>query len=285
MRHILFITWMILLMISCKNSQNTGQNEWIDLFNGTDLSGWYTWQKAPEPSSVVEGLPKDPDGNYLEPIGKNKDPLGVFTVVMEDELPAIRISGETYGILVTENTFENYHLRLEFKWGDERYPPRENELMDSGILYHSMGPEGAWGGVWMKSLECQVMEQACGDFICVDTTYADIPAGRSSSDERYRYRKGSEMNTFGPEQGYCQKNQDYEKTAGEWNVMEIYTFGNESVHLVNGKLNMHAYNLRYLENGKEVPLSNGKIQLQSEGAEIFYRNIQIKSIDRIPDEI
>jgi hypothetical protein len=157
--------------------------------------------------------------------------------------------------------------------------------MDSGILYHSMGPEGAWGGVWMKSLECQVMEQACGDFICVDTTYADIPAARPSPDERYRYQQGAEKITFNPEQGYCQKSKDYEKPAGEWNVMEIYTYGNESIHVVNGQMNMHAYHLRFLKEGQEVPLTRGKIQLQSEGAEIFYRNIRIRPIDSLPDEI
>jgi hypothetical protein len=272
-------------MISCVKDQNSTRNDWVDLFNGQDLSGWYTWQRAPEPSSKVEGIPKDNDGNYLEPIGKNKDPLNVFSVVEEDGQSAIRISGETFGILVTEKTFKNYHLRLEFKWGNERFPPREDELMDSGILYHSMEPEGAWDGVWMKSIECQVMEQACGDFICVDTTLADIPAEKPSPDERYRYKKDAGKITFNPDQGYCQKDEDHEKPAGQWNIMEIYVYGNESIHAVNGRMNMHAFNLLFLENGKEIPLTSGKIQLQSEGAEIFYRNIQIRPINRIPEDI
>lgn len=197
--------------------------------------------------------------------------MHVFTIVVEDNQLAIRISGEIFGILVTKKVYENYHLRLEFKCEGEKYPPLKDELRDREILYHSIGPEGAWGGVWMKVLECQVMEKACGDFICVDTTFADIPAIRSSSEERYRFTEGAEKITFSPEQGYCQKNRDYEKPAGEWNVMEIYTFGKESIHVVNGKLNMHAYNLRYLEHGKEVPLDSGKIQMQSEWAEIFYK--------------
>jgi hypothetical protein len=285
MKQIPIFFLLIFLVLSCRPDQQATQDSWNDLFNGKDLSGWYTWQGIPEPTSYLEGLTRDAEGNYLEPIGKNNDPLNVFTVVLEDGQPAIRISGENYGILVTEKIFENYHLRLEFKWGDESFPPRENELKDSGILYHSMGPEGAWGGVWMKSLECQVMEQSCGDFICVDTTFADIPAERPLPDERFRYNSKAKKITFSPEQGYCQKNQDYEKPAGEWNVMEIYTFGNESIHTVNGHLNMHTYNLRYLDHGKEVPLSKGKIQLQSEGAEIFYRNVQIKPIKAIPEEI
>ena len=286
LRFILIFSFIASVLVSCQSSQKgESDSTWENLFNGNDLSGWYTYQRWPEPTSEVEGMVRDEHGKYQSPIGINKDPLHVFTVVEEDGKKAIRISGEVFGILVTEKEFENYHLRLEFKWGDEKYPPRKNDLMDSGILYHSIGAEGSWGGVWMKSLECQVMEESTGDFICVDTTYADIPAVRESPDKRYKYLKGAESITFSTERSYCEKDQDHEKPVGEWNVMEIYTVGNESMHVVNGKINNRAFNLRYLENGMEIPLSKGKIQLQSEGAEIFYRNIQIMPIKEIPAEI
>jgi hypothetical protein len=279
---ILLVSGFMILNCQTRKNSDTGF-EWESLFNGRDLEGWYTWQRALEPTSEVPGIPRDESGNYQEPIGKNKDPLDVFTVVNEDGEPAIRISGETYGILVTEKSFKDYHLKLEFKWGEKKYPPRENEIMDSGILYHSTGPEGAWGGVWMKSFECQIMEQACGDFICVDTTIADIPAARPSPDERYHYREGAARVTFSPSQAYCVKDMDHENPMGEWNTIEIYTFGNESMHIVNGKINMHAYELRHIVNGQEVALSSGKIQIQSEGAEVFYRNIRIRSIEEKPE--
>ena len=72
---------------------------------------------------------------------------------------------------------------------------------------------------------------------------------------------------------------------GEWNTMEIYTYGGNSVHVVNGQVNMRVYNARYLKEGVETPLTNGKIQLQSEGAEIFYRHIQIEPIDAFPESL
>ncbi|MDP3642317.1 MAG: DUF1080 domain-containing protein [Bacteroidota bacterium] len=282
----LIFLFAMFFLLSCQPAQK-GKREyaWESLFNGNDLTGWYTYQRNPEPTSIVEGMTRDEKGKYLEPIGINKDPLHVFTVVEENGQKVIRISGEVFGILVTEKEYENYHLRLEFKWGSKKFPPRENEPMDSGILYHSIGKEGAWGGVWMKSLECQVMEEACGDFICVDTTLADIPAVRESPNNRFHYLKGAELVTFNQEKSYCVKDVDHEKPDGEWNVMEVYTVGNKSMHVVNGKINLRASNLRYLVNGKEVPLSKGKIQLQSEGAEIFYRNIQIRPITEIPEEI
>ena len=43
-------------------------------------------------------------------------------------------------------------------------------------------------------------------------------------------------------------------------------------------------NSRHKVGGAEVPLTKGKIQIQSEGAEVFYRNIAVRPITAIPDE-
>ena len=290
------VIFVSMIIISCtnkgqENSTEAGdagslqETEWEMLFNGTDLAGWYTYQRQPESASEVAGMARDEAGNYIDPLGVNNDPLNVFTIVEEDGAPAIRISGEVFGILVTEKEFENYHLKVEFKWGDEKYPPREDKKMDSGILYHSIGAEGAWGGVWMKSLECQVQETDCGDYISVDTVFVDIPAMKNEEDGRHYYNKNAERITFQPELSYCNKEADHENPKGEWNTMEIYTFNGTSVHVVNGNVNMRAYNSRYLKDGVETPLTRGKIQLQSEGAEIFYRNILIRPITEIPGEL
>ena len=67
--------------------------------------------------------------------------------------------------------------------------------------------------------------------------------------------------------------------------MEIYTLGGESVHVVNGNVNMRISNSRQISEDQELPLTKGKIQLQSEGVEVFYRNIRIRSIDEIPGEL
>ena len=290
MKRFIVLLTLILLIYSCqkKSANDNSKSEstkWIELFNDRDLSGWYTYQKQPEPTSIVNGLDKNEKGFYIDPLGLNNDPLNVFSVVTEDNEPAIRISGEVFGILVTDQIFENYHLKLEFKWGNKKYPPREDKKMDSGILYHSIGPEGAWGGVWMKSLECQVQETDCGDFISVDTVFADIMARKDENNGRYYYDPTADTLTFMPERSYCNKSQDYENPFGDWNTIEIYTVDGKSVHVVNGKVNMRLFNSRYIIDGDEIKLSKGKIQLQSEGAEIFYRNIQLRDIKEIPREL
>ena len=284
----LFLSAFILAACKGPSSNNAtstepaSENEWTQLFNGEDLGGWYTYQKEPEATSEVSGMARNDDGSYLEPIGLNQDPLEVFTVVSEESAPAIRISGEVFGILVTEKEYENYHLSLEFKWGEEKYPPRKDKKRDSGILYHSVGAEGAWGGVWMKSLECQVQEGDCGDYISVDTVLADIHAGYDVEKGWFYHAPDSALMTFSPSRSYCHKSQDYEHPSGQWNTIEIYAVGGESVHVVNGKVNNHIFTSRQMINGKEVPLTRGKIQLQSEGAELFYRHIRIRDIDQIP---
>jgi hypothetical protein len=298
MRNLTFKAVIILfasstLFLSCTNpsskanpaSDNTAESQWVSLFNGENLDGWYTYQMRPEPTSEVPGLNQDDQGNYLEPIGLNNDPLQVFTVVKEDDTPAIRISGEVFGIVVTEKEYENYHLSLQFKWGSAKYPPRKNEKRDSGILYHSIGKEGAWGGVWMRSLECQVQEGDCGDYISVDTVLADTPAILDEESGLYLHSPGSETLTFSVERSYCHKSDDYENPSGQWNTMEIYTVGGSSIHVVNGHVNMRLSNSRQISGGEELPLTKGKIQLQSEGAEVFYRNIKIEAIKAIPEEL
>ena len=80
------------------------------------------------------------------------------------------------------------------------------------------------------------------------------------------------------------KGADYENPTGEWNTIELMTVGQTSVHLVNGKPNLVLRNARHTADGKEVPLTAGKIQLQSEGAEVFYRNITVRPLEKIPAE-
>ncbi|MGE3805220.1 MAG: DUF1080 domain-containing protein [Gemmataceae bacterium] len=242
------------------------------LFNGKDLTGWDTWLGRPQGGK--------------EPVGLNKDPDKVYTVVMVDGQPAIRISGQTFGALTSQDEFENYHLKLEFKWGEKKWPPREKAVRDSGLLYHCVGPQGAQGSFWMQSQECQIQEHDCGDYWSVAGGIVDVEGMRKDGKGPIIYKKGGEKFTV-PSKGTGSrivKGADYEKPTGEWNTIELLTVGGTSVHVVNGKVNMILTNSRHKVGDKEEPLTKGKIQLQSEGAEVFYRNVQVKPIKEIPGE-
>ena len=70
--------------------QSPAQEGWTSLFNGKDLFGWDTWLGKPLKAN--------------DPIGLNKDPRNVYTVVDVDGQPAIRISGEIFGAITAPNS-------------------------------------------------------------------------------------------------------------------------------------------------------------------------------------
>lgn len=262
----------LLLSVCAASTSGADKDDWTPLFNGKDLSGWETWLGKPHKGTEVLGL--------------NNDPNKVYTVVEVDGKPAIRISGEVFGALTTKEEFENYHLKLEFKWGDKRWPPREKDVRDSGLLYHCVGKHGAAGTFWMQSLECQIQEHDCGDYWSVANAIVDVEGERKDGKGSVIYKKGGTKFTVpGKDTGArIIKDADYEKKSGEWNTIELLTVGQTSVHIINGKANMVLTNSRRKDGDKEVPLTRGKIQLQSEGAEVFYRNVMLKPLKKIPDE-
>ncbi len=263
-KYFLFISATILLALySCQT-----EKPWQPLFNGENLDGWETW---------VGPLEEDGD-----PVGLNNDPLNLFSVVELDGENVIRISGEVNASLATKEEFENYHLSVELKWGQEVYSRR-----NSGLLYHSYGDFGAGLGVWMSSHELQLWTGNIGDSYRMGKSYCEIPMEKNA-EGKYVYTKGAELIPSIPdtETRVVAKNGDYEKAIGEWNTIELYCVGTTSVHVVNETVNMVNFNSgKYLGEGNIEPLSKGKIQFQSEGGEVFLRNIKIKSIEEIPAEI
>jgi len=161
----------------------------VRLFNDKDFEGWTKWIKH-------AGKATDPAD----------DSRGVFTV--EDGV--IHVSGEEFGCLTTRREFADYRLTVDFKWGERRWPPREQDRRDSGILLHCTGPDK----VWTKSIECQVQEGDTGDFWLVSGTHLDV--GGKPAKER------------------TVKTRDAEKPRGEWNTVEVVCAGDAITNIVNG---------------------------------------------------
>jgi hypothetical protein len=200
----------------------------------------------------------------------------------------IRVSGEVFGCFTTEKEYDNYHLVVEFKWGEKTYPPREKGARDSGILLHCVGEDGAAGGTWMESIECQMIEGGTGDFILVSgkntptlkvevekrTTYS----GKKTREEPY-YKpggeimsfKGGRINWYGRDPkwtdtvGFRGKN-DVENPVGQWNTLEVICSGATITNILNGKV---------VNKGTDCSHTKGKILFQSEGAEVFFRRIEL----------
>ena len=229
-------------------------------FNGKDLAGFYP---------------------YLRDRGRD-DPNKVFSV--RDGM--ICISGQEFGGLTTQDEFHDYHLIVEWKWGERTWAPRKDKARDSGILVHCVGADGAAGGNWMESQECQVIEGGSGDFIMV--------AGRGKPsltcetrvgpDRQLYFEKGGKavtrnsgrFNWWGRDPAWKDElgfrgGRDVEKPAGEWNRMEVVCDGDSITTILNG----------YVVNiGTKSSLTRGKILFQSEGAEILFRKIEVRPLIR-----
>ena len=204
------------------------RNIWIreinvnKLFNNENTTGWYT---------------------FLDSLGKNNDPGKNFLV----ENNVLHIKGKYFGYLSTEKSYSNYYLKVIFKWGINKYAPRDKGKRDSGILYHFNESEKDL--VWPKSFECQVQEEDCGDYWCVGTML----------DSPNNFETAWEMK-------HIFRTKNYENPLGEWNTIEIICNGNQTEHYVNGHL---------VNCGTNASVESGKILLQSEGAEVYYKEVEL----------
>ena len=255
------------------------KNGWQTLFNGKNLSGWDTYL----------GPPLDDAGKKLSeiPVGLNKDPKNVFTVIDQEGEKVIRISGEDWGGIATKKVYSNFHLQLKFKWGTVTWGQKKNKKKDSGLLYFATGENGADYGAWMRSQEFQIEEGNCGDYWGVAGGIQDIPSVKRQ-DSSYVYDATGTLNTFSSTSTigrHCIKQGDAENASGEWNTVDLYCSGDTSVHVINGKVMMVLYHSGQLDNGKILPLTKGKIQIQSEGAEIFYKQIKLEPLNAIPENM
>lgn len=245
----------------------------IHLFDGRSLAPFYTW--------LVDD--------------HREDPLRVFSVVdMVDGAPAIRISGERWGGLVTRDPYRDYRLVVEFRWGLATWGERRNASRDSGILIHGQGPEGNTGpdgnGAWMRSVEAQVIEGGVGDFILI----AGLDAGgrrlvprmtaRVTTDRNgepvydpggeAREFEGGRINWSGRDADWQDRlgfrgKQDVESPYGEWTRLEVIADGDRVTNVVNGMV---------VNEGTRSSLTEGRILVQSEGAEIYFRRVDLEPL-------
>ena len=236
---------------------------WTPLFNGKDLSGWYT---------------------FLQKHGKDSDPDRVITI----EDGAIHLYKHAadrdqvvMGYIATDKEYDNYHLRFQFRWGGKKFQPRYALNRDAGLYYHITGPDA----VWPRALQFQIEQTNVGDLITLFGMELDSWVDPKTRDK--------EMPTYlPPDQGgqprvLGGKGVSYQKhLAGEheidgWNTVEIIAKGDTTTHILNGKVINSGKNIRFVDPAKPGPartLARGRIALEIEAAEIYFRNVEIKSV-------
>jgi hypothetical protein len=149
--------------------------------------------------------------------------------------------GKPNGYIRTETDYTNYVLKVEW-----RFNPVTKVPGNSGVLLRVQPPDK----LWPKSIEAQLESGNAGDFWNIDEFQMKVDPARTQG-----------RNT--------KKTHGAERPVGEWNEYEITVNHGDITLKVNGEV------LNEAHEAQEIP---GKIALQSEGAEIHFRNIRLSPL-------
>jgi hypothetical protein len=223
------------------------------------------------------------------------DPERVFSVVDQiDGAPAIRISGKVWGGLLTKQAFRNYRLVVEYRWGGVTWGDRKARARDSGVLLHAQGRLGNtrkdFNGPWLRSIEFQIIEGGVGDILPVAGFDENGEQVRPSLTARSRILREGEaifdehagpntfssgrINWWGRSPAWEDRvgfrgAQDVESPGTGWTRIEAVVENGNLTYYVNGTLVNAATGSSF---------TAGKIMIQSEGAEIYFRRIELQPI-------
>jgi hypothetical protein len=224
-----------------------------------------------------------------------EDPNQVFTVVdAVDGAPAIRVSGQDHGGIVTHQNYKDYRLVIEYRWGTATWGQRKARARNSGVLLHCQGEDGSYRpdftGPWLVSVEYEILEGRTGDVILVSGSKpgtgekilptlkmrakpGDFYWDPQAEPREFVAGKGH-LHWYGRDRNWKDElgfrgPQDVENPVGQWNRAEIVAKGGDLVYFLNGKKILEA---------TDSSLKHGRILLQSEGAEIFFRRIELQPL-------
>jgi hypothetical protein len=208
-------------------------------------------------SGVIHLLKQDRKAFYsfLREYGVDNDPDHVFRLANGQ----LHITGQHYGYFATRQEYSNYRLVAEFRWGEKTWAPRIDNARDSGVLVHTGGKDA----VWPKSIEAQIIEGGTGDILVVSGAYLTVDGVKKGPAIARFDRPG--RNPWEDKKGFRGPH-EIEKPTGQWNQMEIICKGDTVSISVNGHPTLSGTNA--------IPQS-GKIVMQSEGAEIFFRRLDL----------
>lgn len=168
------------------------------------------------------------------------DPMAAWTI----DRGVLVCKGQPIGYIRTTEKYTNFVLRLQW-----RFDPAKG-AGNSGVLVRMVEDDK----VWPKSVEAQLQSCSAGDFWNIDEFKMTVDPARTNG------RNTRKLSTASP----------VERPLGEWNEYEIIVNKGDVILSVNGQ------ELNRATDVEEVP---GFICLQSEGAEIHFRNIRLVPLD------
>ena len=228
-----------------------------NLFNGQNLDGWYI--KIKSGNEVLGKEVFQVENGIIHVFKDFPDSAG-----MKDN------NCDTHGLIYTNNKYSKFIFKFEYKWCKKIFNNFHKFQYDAGCYYHVYNDK-----IWPFGIEYQVRydhtkkRNHTGDYWASNTQF------QWYSLDSVTFKLPSEGGLKMPIKSgehRASLDADYNALNDEWNTCEVIVMGNEySIHKLNGKIVNMATNLS---------VGDGVIGLQSETAEIFYRNIMIKEFDK-----
>lgn len=188
---------------------------------------------------------------------------GNFSVVEVNRLPAVRASGEGQVAIETEREFEDFHLRFEYRWGAAA------GLHLASVRYHCTGPVGAKGTHGMELH----LNQAGSYLRKNDLLRFDLADLR-----------GGKVVPTGPAGQGVPPWSNRELPLGKWNQAALVCVGDSAVHVLNGAPVLALARSRRPGDPADVPVTRGRVRLQSVKGEVLFRKIEVRRATEIPAE-
>ncbi len=242
---------------------NHRDSGWVALFNGKNLDGLYPH---------VEG------GNWGENLNNvisvHDSMIHIYQGLKRSANPQAPM-----GVLSTGNDFSFYQSRVEYKAGDIKDDGwLKGDPYNSGFFYHAH----AGGPVWPPAIECQLKIHWNSNAVKPCTAAAgdcnDVFAGDYWLLSGVQIQKDGVTSQLG---GCCQPTYGNHKPDAEltgWNTMEIQVYGDSIFKNILNKTEVNHGSKSTWQNadGKRVPLTSGRVQLELEGSEFYFKNWEIR---------
>lgn len=236
---------------------------------------------------------------HLNPKASLSDDPKKIWAIGEDGI--MRVSGEGMGYLRTKQAYRDYHLVIDYQWGERTLGNRADRARDCGLLLHAYGPDGAFGDTWMSCIEAQLIEGGSGDILVLAAKPGDAPPAptrvtaevKRDRDKEPVWTKGAAKETF-PAEGKTMARinwrdrdpdwadvkgfrgpKDIENPLGEWNRLEVICAGASIRILLNGEL---------VNEVTDCHPSAGFIGLQSEYAACTIRRFELHPLGTFTDK-
>jgi hypothetical protein len=186
------------------------------------------------------------------------------------------------GYIGTRKEYGDYHLRFQYRWGEKKFEPRYKLKRDAGLYYHILGPDA----VWPRALQFQVEQTNVADLIALHGFQLDTTVDPKTRNEPMptflAAEDGGTPRVLGGKGIAYQKHLAGDHEIEGWNTAEIIARADTTTHLLNGKVLNRGKNVRLVDpekNGEPRPITRGRIALEIEAAEIFFRNVEIKLLN------